>query len=88
MLSYRCQNCNQAGYFVSFSLADREPGAENENLTVSSHQDNEDKEVLHAMQNMKEKDCEKEEGRTREDWDEVMFPTRFKPLNNNIYHVD
>ncbi|KAM4526065.1 NBR1 autophagy cargo receptor a [Fundulus diaphanus] len=52
-----------------------EPGAENENLNVGSHQDNEDKEVLHAMQNMKEKNCEKEEGRTREDWDEVSSQT-------------
>uniref|UniRef100_A0A3Q2PF40 NBR1 autophagy cargo receptor a n=1 Tax=Fundulus heteroclitus TaxID=8078 RepID=A0A3Q2PF40_FUNHE len=54
---------------------DPEPGAENENLNVGSHQDNEDKEVLHAMQNMKEKNCEKEEGRTREDWDEVSSQT-------------
>lgn len=54
-------------------LADPELGGENVNLNISSHQDNEDKEVLHAMQNMKEKNCEKEEGRTREDWDEVML---------------
>ncbi|MEQ2295130.1 hypothetical protein AMECASPLE_010971 [Ameca splendens] len=57
------------------SRPDPELGAQNENLNISSHQDNEDKEVLHAMQNMKEKNCEKEEGRTREDWDEVSSQT-------------
>ncbi|KAM4716008.1 NBR1 autophagy cargo receptor a isoform 3-T3 [Anableps anableps] len=56
------------------SRPDPELTAENENLNISSHQDNEDKEVLHAMQNMKEKNCEKE-GRTREDWDEVSSQT-------------
>ncbi|XP_047232717.1 NBR1 autophagy cargo receptor a isoform X5 [Girardinichthys multiradiatus] len=57
------------------SKPDPELGAQNENLNISSHQDNEDKEVLHAMQNMKETNCEKEEGRTREDWDEVSSQT-------------
>ncbi|XP_032430966.1 NBR1 autophagy cargo receptor a isoform X4 [Xiphophorus hellerii] len=57
------------------SRPDPELGGENVNLNISSHQDNEDKEVLHAMQNMKEKNCEKEEGRTREDWDEVSSQT-------------
>ncbi|XP_016516236.1 NBR1 autophagy cargo receptor a isoform X3 [Poecilia formosa] len=57
------------------SRPDPEFGAENVNLNISSHQDNEDKEVLHTMQNMKEKNCEKEEGRTREDWDEVSSQT-------------
>lgn len=57
------------------SRPDPELGTENKNLNISSHQDNEDKEVLHAMQNMKEKSCEKEEGRTREDWDEVSSQT-------------
>uniref|UniRef100_A0A087YHY2 NBR1 autophagy cargo receptor a n=1 Tax=Poecilia formosa TaxID=48698 RepID=A0A087YHY2_POEFO len=50
----------------SLKPQDPEFGAEN---------DNEDKEVLHTMQNMKEKNCEKEEGRTREDWDEVSSQT-------------
>ncbi|KAK5618832.1 hypothetical protein CRENBAI_010582 [Crenichthys baileyi] len=57
------------------SRPDPELGAQNKNLNISSHQDNEDKEVLHAMQNMKEKNSEKEEGRTREDWDEVSSQT-------------
>ncbi|XP_054898855.1 NBR1 autophagy cargo receptor a isoform X4 [Poeciliopsis prolifica] len=55
--------------------ADPELRVENVNLNIGSHQDNEDKEVLHAMQNMKEKNCEKEEGTTREDWDEVSSQT-------------
>ncbi|MEQ2178207.1 hypothetical protein GOODEAATRI_011554 [Goodea atripinnis] len=59
----------------SLKPQDPELGAQNENLNISSHQDNEDKEVLHAMQNMKEKNCEKEEGRTRDDWDEVSSQT-------------
>ncbi|MED6290274.1 hypothetical protein CHARACLAT_011463, partial [Characodon lateralis] len=57
------------------SRPDPELGAQNENLNISSHQDNEDKEVLHAMQNMKEENCEKEEARPREDWDEVSSQT-------------
>uniref|UniRef100_A0A3Q1EFA7 NBR1 autophagy cargo receptor a n=1 Tax=Acanthochromis polyacanthus TaxID=80966 RepID=A0A3Q1EFA7_9TELE len=49
---------------------------ETENLHAASHPDNEDKEVLNAMQSVKENPDEKEEGGTRgEDWDEVSSQT-------------
>ncbi|XP_035804072.1 NBR1 autophagy cargo receptor a isoform X2 [Amphiprion ocellaris] len=49
---------------------------ETENLHVASHPGSEDKEVLNAMQSMKENPDEKEEGGTKgEDWDEVSSQT-------------
>uniref|UniRef100_A0A3B4U8T2 NBR1 autophagy cargo receptor a n=1 Tax=Seriola dumerili TaxID=41447 RepID=A0A3B4U8T2_SERDU len=49
----------------------------NENLHISSHHDNTDEEVvvLDDMQNLKDTPYEKEEGGTREDWDEVSSQT-------------
>lgn len=59
---------------VSFPVILLEPV--NENLHISSHNDNEDEEVmgLDDMQHMRDAQEEKEEGGTRgEDWEEVRF---------------
>ncbi|KAM4524774.1 NBR1 autophagy cargo receptor a isoform 3-T3 [Odontesthes bonariensis] len=49
---------------------------EKENQQVRSHDDNEDKELLHALQTMRDDQDEKEEvGARGEDWDEVSSQT-------------
>ncbi|XP_047464560.1 NBR1 autophagy cargo receptor a isoform X2 [Mugil cephalus] len=49
---------------------------ENENPHLGSHQNNEDKDVFHALQNLKDDEEEKEEGGAKgEDWDEVSSQT-------------
>ncbi|XP_072230108.1 NBR1 autophagy cargo receptor a isoform X4 [Leuresthes tenuis] len=49
---------------------------EKENQQIRSHEDNEDKEVFHALQTMRDHQDEREEGGTRgEDWDEVSSQT-------------
>ncbi|XP_041830645.1 NBR1 autophagy cargo receptor a isoform X2 [Melanotaenia boesemani] len=63
-------------------LQKEEPGsvlvleAEKENLQISLHPNNENNEVLHALQDTRDNNDEKEEDETRgEDWDEVSSQT-------------